>query len=180
MSIQPYRGATPVVASGVYIHPQACVIGAVTLGQDVSVWPMVVIRGDVAPITIGAGTNIQDGSVLHVTDHTPYNTAAIALRIGKAVTIGHKAMLHACRIEDESLIGMNAVVLDGATINKHVLVAAGSVVPPGKTLDSGFLYRGNPVQQARPLTEKEISYFGFSCQHYIEIKNHYLTDSSSL
>jgi len=175
MSIQPYLTHQPVIGPDVYIHEQACVIGQVTIGVDVSIWPMVVVRGDVAPISIGAGTNVQDGAVLHVTAHTPFNDAALPLVIGERVTIGHKAMLHACTIKDECLIGMNAVVLDGAVVEKHVLLAAGSVVAPGKRLESGFLYRGNPARQARPLTEREIAYFVYSSEHYIEIKNHYLT-----
>lgn len=174
MSIESYHSFSPSTGKGVYIHHQACVIGRVNLGDEVSIWPMAVVRGDVAPVSIGAGTNVQDGAVLHVTAHTKFNAAELPLLIGARVTIGHQAMLHACTIEDECLIGMSAVVLDGAVIEKHVLLAAGSVVPPGKRLQSGFLYRGNPVQQARALNATELSYFAFSSEHYIELKNRYL------
>ena len=174
MTTRHYLDYQPVIGSACYIDQQACVIGRVTLGDDVSVWPMAVLRGDVSHISVGDRTNIQDGSVLHVTSRSPFNDQDYPLIIGADVTIGHNATLHACTIEDACLIGMHAVILDQAVIESQVLVAAGSLVPPGKRLVSGYLYRGNPVQQARPLTESELAFFLHSSQHYVQLKDDYL------
>lgn len=158
-----------------YIDPSACVIGDITIGADASVWPMAVVRGDVNKISIGARTNIQDGAILHVTCDSELIPGGKPLTIGDDVTVGHSAVLHACTIEDLCLIGMNATVLDGATIKSRCMVAAGSVVSPGKVLESGYLYVGAPAKQARPLKEAEIAYLEFSAQHYVELKNDYLS-----
>ena len=136
---------------------------------------MAVARGDVNKISIGARTNIQDGAVLHVTCDSEFIPGGKPLTVGDDVTVGHSAVLHACTIEDLCLIGMNATVLDGATIKSRCMVAAGSVVSPGKILESGYLYVGAPAKQARPLKEAEIAYLEFSAQHYVELKNDYLS-----
>lgn len=175
MSIRNYLDQRPMIGDRCYIDEQSTVIGNVTIADDVSIWPMVVIRGDVSYINIGSRSNIQDGSVLHVTCFSPFNDKDQPLNIGDDVTVGHNATLHACTIENASLIGMNAVVLDNAHIESHVFVAAGSVVPPGKRLQSGYLYKGNPVQQARPLKDQELEYLLFSSQHYVSLKNTYLS-----
>jgi len=175
VAIRAYGNIKPKLGSNVYIDEQASVIGRVTLGDDCSVWPMVAIRGDVQDIHIGARTNVQDGSVLHVTADNEYNPGGFSLDIGEDVTIGHGAILHACRVGNFCLIGMGATVLDGAIVEDRVMVAAGSLVAPGKVLQSGYLYMGNPARQARELTEKELAYLTFSSSHYVKLKNSYLS-----
>jgi carbonic anhydrase/acetyltransferase-like protein (isoleucine patch superfamily) len=134
----------------------------------------VVIRGDVNHIHIGAGTNVQDNSVLHVSHKTAADPAGGPLIIGDRVTIGHAVILHACTIEDECLIGMGSIILDRAVVKKHVLLGAGSLVPEGKVLESGHLYLGRPAKPVRVLTEEEIGYFNYSAEHYIRLMEAYL------
>jgi len=172
--IRAYRGILPRLGQGVYVDPSAQLIGDVELGDDVSLWPMAVVRGDVNRILIGARSNVQDGAVLHVTHDGPYTPGGADLRIGADVTIGHGAILHACRIGDRCLIGMGARVLDEAVLEDEVFIAAGSLVAPGKRLRSGHLYRGSPAQEARPLSAQEIAQLKYSAEHYVRIKNHYL------
>jgi carbonic anhydrase/acetyltransferase-like protein (isoleucine patch superfamily) len=173
-SIQSFQGHFPNVASGVYVHNSATVIGHVNLGENVSVWPGAVIRGDINFIKIGAGSNIQDLSILHVNHQSSYDPNGSPLMIGANVTIGHTVILHGCTIEDESLIGMGSIVMDKAVVQKNVLVAAGSLVPEGKVLESGFLYMGSPVKKIRALTAEEIAFFMVSANNYIKLKNQYL------
>lgn len=173
-NISPFNSRLPELGESVFIHPTATVIGEVTLGADVSVWPSVVIRGDVNSIAIGAGSNIQDGSVLHVSHKSSWDPAGAPLVIGKNVTIGHRVILHGCIIEDECLIGMGSIVMDKAIVQKNVLLGAGSLVPEGKVLESGYLYLGAPVKKVRALNEQELAFFGYSAQHYIKLKNQYL------
>ncbi len=175
MSIRSYKNQLPKIDATTYIDEAAVVIGDVTIGKDSSVWPMVAIRGDVHRIVIGERTNIQDGSVLHVTADNEFNPGGYPLTIGNDVTVGHGAILHACTVGDYCLIGMGATVLDGAVVENEVMVGAGSLVPPGKTLESGFLYLGSPVRQARPLKDREKEYLRFSSQHYVNLKNQYMS-----
>jgi carbonic anhydrase/acetyltransferase-like protein (isoleucine patch superfamily) len=172
--IRAYRGVLPRLGLGVYVDPAAQLIGDVELGDDVSLWPMAVVRGDVNRILIGARSNVQDGAVLHVTHDGPYSPGGADLRIGADVTIGHGAILHACRIGDRCLIGMGARVLDEAVLEDEVFVAAGSLIAPGKCLRSGYLYRGAPATEARPLSAQEIAQLKYSAEHYVRIKNNYL------
>jgi carbonic anhydrase/acetyltransferase-like protein (isoleucine patch superfamily) len=172
MSLRPFEGVMPRCGERVYIDDAASVIGRVSLGDDVSVWPQAVIRGDVESIHIGERSNIQDGSVLHVTHYGNYGDGS-ALHIGTDVTVGHKVILHACTIHDSVLVGMGSIVLDQAVIEHHVLLGAGSLVPEGKILASGFLYFGNPVKQVRALTDKEIAFLDYSAQHYVTLKSRY-------
>ena len=172
--IRPYRGRRPRLGARVYVDPSAQLIGDVELGDDASLWPQAVVRGDVNRIRIGARSNVQDGAVLHVTHDGPYTPGGADLRIGDDVTIGHGAILHACVIGNRCLIGMGAKVLDEAVLEDEVFLAAGSLVPPGKRLRSGYLYRGAPVQEARPLSTEEIAQLKYSAEHYVRIKNHYL------
>lgn len=172
-TITAYQGVIPRIGPDVYIHDSAVLIGDVCLEQDVSVWPTVVIRGDVNSIHIGAGSNVQDGSVLHVNHRSASDPAGAPLLIGKNVTIGHKVILHGCTIEDECLIGMGSIVMDKAIVRKHVLLGAGSLVPEGKVLESGYLYLGSPVKQVRKLTARELAHFMYSAQNYIQLKNQY-------
>jgi carbonic anhydrase/acetyltransferase-like protein (isoleucine patch superfamily) len=177
MPLRDYRGVTPVLGARVYVDECALVIGRVVLGDDVSFWPFAVARGDVNHIEIGARTNIQDGSVLHVVSDSPAVPGGIPLIIGADVTVGHKAMLHAARIGDRCLIGMAAVVLDGAVIEDEVVVAAGSVVAPGKRLATHGLYLGNPARRVRELSVAEIERLQAGAAHYVKIKDEYLTAS---
>ena len=171
MTLRDYQGVSPVLGARVYIDECALVIGRVTLGDDASVWPFAVARGDVNRIEIGARTNIQDGSVLHVAHAGPLTPGGLPLIIGDDVTIGHKVALHAASIGNRCLIGMAAVVLDGAVIEDEVIVGAGSVVPPGKRLCSHGLYLGNPARRARELTRAEIARLLYSALHYVKIKD---------
>lgn len=173
-TLRPFEGKEPVLGLNVYIDSHSTVIGDVKLGEDVSVWPMAVIRGDVNSITIGDGSNIQDAAILHVSHDGPFCPGGQPLVLGQGVTVGHKAVLHGCFIEDYCLIGMGAMVLDGVHIEHHVMLAAGSLVPPGKRLQSGYLYLGNPARALRSLTEQEITNLEYSAAHYIRLKNKYL------
>jgi carbonic anhydrase/acetyltransferase-like protein (isoleucine patch superfamily) len=179
MATRDFEGHTPKLGARVYIDPMAVVIGDVTIGDDASLWPMVVARGDVQSISIGAGTNIQDGSVLHVTGDNPFSPGGCALRIGERVTVGHGAILHACTVEDLVLVGMGATIMDGAIVRSRTIVAAGSLVPPGKVLEGGFLYLGSPVRQTRRLTDEELAYLPFSAQHYVDLKNRHMKGGRS-
>lgn len=172
-AIAPHHGCTPQLAAGAWVHPHATVIGEVDLGADSSVWPGAVIRGDVNRISIGAATNIQDGSVLHVSHKTETDPLGGPLTIGACVTVGHTVILHACTIEDECLIGMGSIILDRAVIQPRVLLGAGSLVPEGKVLESGYLYLGRPAKQIRPLTAQELAYFDYSAQHYVQLAQSY-------
>lgn len=174
MTIRAYTGISPQVAASAYVDASAQVIGRVTLGEDVSIWPMTVVRGDVNFITIGNGTNVQDSSVLHVTHPYPDVPEGYGLRIGENVTIGHKVVLHGCTVGDFCLIGMGAIVMDGAVLEPKVLLGAGSLVSPGKTLQSGYLWLGSPARKVRALTQKELDWLQYSASHYIKLKNDYL------
>lgn len=171
--VSPHHGVAPDLAAGAWVHPRATVIGEVSLGADASVWPGVVIRGDVNRIVVGAATNIQDNSVLHVSRRTPANPAGGPLAVGARVTVGHAVILHACTIEDECLIGMGSIILDGAVVQKHVLLGAGSLVPEGRVLESGQLYLGRPAKPVRALTDAEIAYFDDSAAHYVALARSY-------
>ncbi len=171
MPVRPYQGINPTIGNNVYIDDMALVIGNVTLGHDVSLWPFVVARGDVHKITIGDRTNIQDGSVLHVTQDNDFNPGGFSLQIGDNVTVGHNAVLHACTIEDYALIGMGVIVLDGAIVHERAMIAAGSVVAPGKELEGGYLWLGQPAKKIRPLKEKELAFLEYSANHYVNLKN---------
>lgn len=171
MAIRTFNKIHPRIAPGAHIDDTALVIGDVTIGADASLWPMVVARGDVQSIVIGARTNIQDGSVLHVTSDNPFTPGGFPLRIGDDVTVGHGVILHACTIEDLALIGMGSTILDGAIVRSRVMIGAGSLVSPGKELKSGYLYLGSPAKQVRPLREQELAYLEFSSRHYVELKN---------
>jgi carbonic anhydrase/acetyltransferase-like protein (isoleucine patch superfamily) len=166
--IEPFEGQHPLIQPDCWIHPSAVIIGDVTIGCQSNVWPLCVIRGDVNSISIGERTNIQDGSVLHVTSKREDNPGA-ALVIGDEVTVGHKVMLHACTIGNRCLIGMGAIIMDNTIVEDNVIVGAGSLVAENKRLESGHLYMGSPAKKIRPLTEQELSWLKRSAAHYIKL-----------
>jgi carbonic anhydrase/acetyltransferase-like protein (isoleucine patch superfamily) len=175
MPLRPYRDTLPRLGERVYVDPAASLIGDVVLGDDVSLWPGTVVRGDVNFIRIGARTNVQDGTVVHVSHDGPHaKLGGFATVIGADVTIGHKAIIHACRIEDAVLVGMGAIVLDGAVLRKHAFVGAGALVAPGKEVGAGELWLGNPAKKVRMLSDAEIEALYYSAQHYVRLKDDYL------
>lgn len=178
--LRSYQNKHPQCGERVMIDPTSVVIGEVILGNDVSIWPLVVIRGDVNQIKIGARTNIQDGSVLHVAHKSISNPQGFPLLIGDDVTVGHKAMLHACTIGNRVLVGMGSIILDGAVIEDEVMIGAGSLVPPGKRLESGYLYLGSPVRQIRPLSEQETGGLLYSSGNYVGWKDDYLAADNQI
>lgn len=171
MPIRSFEQSTPLIHSTAYVDETAVIIGDVEIGQDSSVWPLCVIRGDIQRIRIGARTSIQDGTIIHVTHDSRFCPGGQPTLIGNDVTIGHKVILHACTIADYCLIGMGAIVMDKAVVQSRVMIGAGSVVPPGKVLDSGFLYVGSPVRPVRPLNERELEFLEYSAQNYQRLKN---------
>ncbi len=175
-AIRSFQGHTPQLGERVFVDESAVVIGDVELGDDVSVWPCVVIRGDMHRIRIGARTSVQDGSVLHITHASNYNPDGHPLIIGDDVTVGHSVCLHGCTIGNRVLIGIGSTILDGAIVEDEVVIGAGSLVPPGKRLESGFMYIGSPVKQARPLKDSERSFFSYSANNYVKLKNAYLEE----
>jgi carbonic anhydrase/acetyltransferase-like protein (isoleucine patch superfamily) len=176
MTVRSHAGQHPRIAKNVYVDPDSVVIGDVSIGEGSSVWPMTVIRGDIHRIRIGKRTSVQDGSVLHVTHAGPFNPDGFPLIIGDDVTIGHKVMLHGCTVGNRILIGMAAIIMDGAVVHDQVIIAAGALVPPGKVLESGYLYKGNPVRQARPLSDRELNFFDYTSKRYVELAARYLEE----
>lgn len=174
--LRPYRGVLPKLGARVYVDPAATVIGDVELGDDVSIWPGAVLRGDVERIRVGARTNVQDGAVLHVTHDGPYTPGGAPCLIGADVTIGHGAVIHACTLGDCSLVGMHATVLDGAVVGRHAFVGAGALVAPGKVVGEGELWIGNPARCVRRLGDAEIEALRYSARHYVELKDEYLAE----
>ena len=173
-AIKSFNNKMPVLGERVYINESAFVLGDVTIGNDSSVWPMAVIRGDMHSIRIGSKTSIQDGAVLHITHASDYHPSGHPLTIGDEVTVGHKAVLHGCTIKNRCLIGIGAIILDGVVVEEEVIVAAGCLAPPGKRLDSGFVYKGNPAKKTREISEQERSFFEYSADNYVKLKNTYL------
>ncbi len=167
MKILPYRGKFPVIDESVFIADGAVVIGDVVIGKDSNIWFNAVIRGDVNYIRIGERTNIQDGCILHVT------TEKYPLIIGNDVTVGHGAILHGAVIHDKCLIGMGAIVLDGAEVKPYSLVAAGSLVKQGFVVPEGTLVAGVPAKVVRELTEDERKALEESAIHYVELSKEY-------
>lgn len=179
MSLRSFQGHTPRIGQRVMIDPSAVVVGQVRLEDDVSIWPQVAIRGDMHHIRVGARTSVQDGCVLHITHAGPFNPEGWPLDIGCDVTIGHGAILHGCTVGNRVLVGMSATVMDGTVVGDDVVIAAGALITPGKILRSGFLYAGSPAREVRPLSDKELSYFVYSANNYVRLKDQYLAELES-
>lgn len=171
--LQPYLAHTPQIDLRAWIHHSANIIGDVTVGEDSSVWCGVVIRGDVNHIRIGARTNVQDNSVLHVSHKTTSQPLGAPLIVGDDVTVGHGVILHGCRIGNACLIGMGGLIMDHVVVEPEVLIGAGSLVAEGKTLASGYLYLGRPAKAIRPLSAEEIANLYYSAQHYVQLAQRY-------
>ncbi|MGB4498257.1 MAG: gamma carbonic anhydrase family protein [Methylococcaceae bacterium] len=178
MTLRVFNNQTPQLGKDVYIDDSAIVIGAVTLGDNVSVFPTAVIRGDVETITIGENTNVQDGAILHVSHQGKFSDVGHPLKIGKSVTIGHRAVIHGCTVGDYCLIGIGAIIMDDAVLEDYVMLGAGSLVPPNKKLESGYLYVGSPAKQSRSLNENEKEFLRYSAEHYVILKNRHLENQS--
>ena len=177
-ALRPYKDLFPRIGQRVMVDATSVVIGDVRIADDVGIWPLVVIRGDVNYVEIGARSNIQDGSVLHVTHKSSSNPEGDPLIIGEDVTVGHKVMLHGCTIGNRVLVGMGSILLDGAIIEDDVMIGAGSLVPQNKRLESGYLYLGSPVKQIRPLKEAEIEGLRYSANNYVKWKDEYIDQDS--
>lgn len=175
-AVRGFQGNLPQLGARVFIDPRALVIGDVVIGDDSSVWPMVTVRGDMHRIRIGSRTSIQDNSVLHITHAGPFNAAGWPLTIGDEVTVGHAATLHGCTLGNRVLVGIGAIILDGAVVEDDVVIGAGTLVPPGKHLHSGYLYMGSPARQARPLSAEERAFFSYSAGNYVRLKDQYLQE----
>ena len=167
MPIHPFRDKRPQLADGVFLAPSAVRTGDIEVGEHVSFWFHTVARGDVNWIRVGAGSNIQDGSVLHV------SYRQFALTIGERVTVGHGAIVHGCTLEDCCLVGMGATILDGAVVESEAQVAAGALVPPGKRIPAGHLAVGVPAKVVRPLTDEELAKNAEGVDRYQSLKEDY-------
>lgn len=177
MGIRSFQNKVPSQGERVFVDPASTVIGEVTLGDDSSVWPGAVVRGDMHRIVIGARTSVQDNAVLHITHDSAFNPGGFPLTLGDDVTVGHQAMLHGCTIGDRVMIGMQTMIMDGAVVESDVMLAAGSLVSPGKRLASGWLYRGRPARAVRELTAKEIEFLPYVAGNYVKLKDQYLDDA---
>ncbi len=174
MGIRVFSGISPRLGANAYVDPDAVVIGDVELGEDASIWPCAVVRGDVHHIRIGARSNVQDGAVLHVTHDGPYTPGGFPLLIGADVTIGHGAIVHACTVGDACLIGMHATLLDGVRVGRHSMIGAGAMLSPGKQVGEGELWLGHPARCVRKLSDTEIEKLYYSAKQYVQLKNRYL------
>ena len=170
-NIRSFEDYIPQLADSVFVDESAVVTGNVSIGEDSSIWPCCSVRGDIHSISIGARSNIQDGSILHVTHDSEYAPGGNKLTVGDDVTVGHNVVLHACTVEDLCLIGMGSIVLDGAVVQSGALVGAGSLVPPNKVLEGGYMWLGSPVKKIRELTDKEKAFLEYSARHYVKLKD---------
>ena len=174
MNIRTFKNLKPDIGQRVYIDPQASVIGNVKIGDDSSIWPGSVVRGDVNYIHIGQRTNIQDNSTIHVSRDSDDHPGGFPAIIGDDVTVGHHVILHACKIGSRCLIGMGSLVMDNVTIEDDVMLGAGSLVTQNTILSAGHLYLGRPAKPVRELREEELQRLVYSAQHYVRLKDQYL------
>ena len=177
MSLSRYLEFIPTLGARVYLNASSQIIGDVHIGDDSSVWCNAVLRGDVNTIRIGRASNIQDFTMGHVAHRNEKNPLGSPLTIGDYVTIGHNVILHGCTVGDECLIGMGAILMDDAIVQPRVMVGAGSLVAPGKVLESGYLYVGRPARRIRALTAQELAHLRYSAEHYVRVKDNYLQGS---
>lgn len=177
MTIRNFEDKQPHIPSSSFVDDAALVLGDVKIGENSSIWPMTVIRGDVNTIQIGDNTNIQDSSVLHVTHDGPYNPGGFNLKVGNNVTIGHRVILHGCHIADSCLIGMGATIMDGAVIEPYNIIGAASLVTPNKHLESGYLWLGSPARKVRQLTAEEIKSIEYSAANYVKLKEQHQNEN---
>ena len=173
MALYQFGKRKPAIPRSAYVAREATVIGEVILGERASVWPGAVVRADNEPITIGAGTSIQDGAVLHVDVGFP-------LTVGENVTIGHQAMLHGCTIGDDSMIGIQAVIMNSAVIGKHCIVGAGAVIPAGKVFPDRSLIVGAPAKIVRDVTDEEIAQLRWNADDYMRRQEAYKAELKAL
>ncbi len=167
--IRSFEQHNPEIDPSAWLDPGCTVIGDVVVGADSSIWPGVVIRGDVHKIRIGKGSNIQDNSVLHNSHDSQFMPGGSPLIIGDGVTAGHRVLLHGCSIGNHCLIGMGSIIMDKTRVEDEVIVGAGSVVPGGRVLESGFLYMGSPAKRIRALNEKEKLHLHYTAKHYVQL-----------
>lgn len=168
--IVPFKGFVPKVASSAFIAPNATLVGEVEIGANCSIWFGVILRGDGPGIRIGENSNLQDGTVVHVA------ARGLMTMVGRNVTVGHMALLHACEVQDGAFIGMHSTVLDGAVVETEAMVAAGAVVTPHKIVRRGELWAGNPAQKLRDLTDKDFETFRRIAAGYVELARAYRTE----
>ncbi|WP_041865421.1 gamma carbonic anhydrase family protein [Sphingomonas sp. MM-1] len=163
VTLLPFDGATPDVSRAGFVAPGSRLIGDVVLGEGASVWYNCVLRGDVAPISVGARTNIQDGTVVHVTTKQ-YDTV-----IGADCLIGHLAIVHGCHLHDRAFVGLGAIVMDGCVIESDAMLAAGALLTPGKRILSGQMWAGRPAKYVRDLTEEDLAAHRKGVAGYVEL-----------
>lgn len=178
-ALRTHKNSTPTLGQRVFIDPASVVIGDVELGDDSSVWPCAVIRGDMHRIRVGARTSVQDGAILHITHAGEFNADGWPLIIGDDVTIGHSAVLHGCTVGSRILIGIGSIILDGAVVEDDVVIGAGSLVPPGKVLESGYMYMGSPCKKIRPLKDHERAFFTYSANNYVKLKDEFMAEMNT-
>ena len=174
-NLRPFKGTMPSIDESAYIDESAVVIGNVSIGADSSIWCTCVLRGDVNSIVVGNRSNIQDGSILHVTHKNPIkHPEGYPLVIGDDVTVAHHASLHGCTLEDQCFVGMGSIVMDGATVQSKSMIGAGSLVPPGKVIETGWLYIGSPAKKFRELSDEEMSGFKKLADNYVNYSRDYM------
>ncbi len=171
--LQQFRGTSPRIFDGAFVHEMAVLIGAVEVGAESSIWPNTTLRGDDGPIIVGAQTSIQDGTTIHCTEGFSRTT------IGDRVTVGHNVILHGCTVGDDCLIGMGAIVLDNAKVEAGALVAAGCVIPAGKVVEAGTMVVGNPFRVVRTCTQKDRALIEFSWRAYVKRTADYLAEAAA-
>jgi len=162
--IQNYLHYTPEIHASAWVHPSAVVLGEVVLAAEVGIWPTTVLRGDQGSIYVGEQSNIQDGSIVHATGGRSHTW------IGARVTVGHRVILHGCRVEEDCLIGMGSILLDGCVVEPGCIIGAGALVAIGKRIPAGSLVLGNPGRVVRQLTEKDYAQIRHACQTYLRLK----------